>query len=96
MDFDTIKNKFPAFIIHVPELTPERSDYCLLNVQNAGYKNINLFKGVNGSNADEVNDALKLFNSPKFDYCCSKGNIGCNLSMLKVFLHIFENTELHC
>jgi len=91
IDFNLIQNNFPAFIIHVPELSPERTEYCLNNVKKAGYKNVNIFKGVNGKNQDEVNDALQLFNNPKYDKCCSKGNIGCNLSMLKVFLTIVQN-----
>ena len=90
MDFETIQ-KFPAFIINVPALSPERGESSYLNVKNAGYKNIILFKGVNGSNPDEVNEALNLFGNPKFDFWCSKGNIGCNLSMLKVMLTIVNN-----
>ena len=89
--FNLIQNNFPAFIIHVPELAPERTEYCITNVKKAGYKNVNIFKGVNGKNQDEVNDALQLFNNPKYDKWCSKGNIGCNLSMLKVFLTIVQN-----
>jgi GR25 family glycosyltransferase involved in LPS biosynthesis len=90
MDFETLQN-FPAFIINVPELSPERGDPAYLNVKNAGYKNIILFKGVNGKNENEVTEALNLFNNFKFDFWCSKGNIGCNLSMLKVMLNIVDN-----
>ena len=61
------------------------------NVKNSGYKNVIMFKGVNGKNEEEVKLALKLFNNPKYDRWCSKGNIGCNLSMLKVFLTIVQN-----
>jgi GR25 family glycosyltransferase involved in LPS biosynthesis len=91
MDFNSIQNTYPTFIIHVPELAPDRTDYVLENVKNAGYKNVNVFKGVNGTKVEEVDEALKLFNYPKFDRCCSKGNIGCNLSMLKVFLTVVTN-----
>ena len=90
MNFDAIQ-KFPTFIITVPELSPERGDTALKNVKNAGYKNIVLFNGVNGKNDEEVKEGLKIFNNPKFDFWCSKGNIGCNLSMLKVMLTIVNN-----
>lgn len=90
MNFENLQ-KFPTFIINVPELSPERGEPAYQNVKNAGYKNIIMFKGVNGKNENEVKEALKLFNNPKFDFWCSKGNIGCNLSMLKVFLNIVNN-----
>ena len=91
IDFNSIQNDYPAFIIHVPELAPVRTEYCLNNVKTAGYKNPILFKGVNGKNESEVKEALNLFNNPKYDRWCSRGNIGCNLSMLKVFLTIVQN-----
>jgi GR25 family glycosyltransferase involved in LPS biosynthesis len=90
MDFDYILRQ-PAFIIHVPDLSPERKTLAIENVKNAGYKNVFIFKGVNGTNQIEKEEALKLFNNPKFDRWCSNGNIGCNLSMLKVFLTIVQN-----
>lgn len=80
-----------TFVIHVPELAPERGKLLNNNLLNAGYTNINIFRGVNGNKPDEVNEALNIFNNPKFDMSCSKGNIGCNLSMLKVFKHIVDN-----
>ena len=70
IDFNSIQNNYPAFIIHVPELAPERTDYCLNNAKEAGYKIPILFKGVNGKNENEVNEALKLFNNPKYDRWC--------------------------
>jgi len=91
MDFNSIQSDFPAFIIHVPELAPERTEYCVQNVKAAGYKKIYIFKGVNGKKNEEIDEALKLFNNPIFDKWCSKGNIGCNLAMLKVFLSIVQN-----
>ena len=91
MNFSLLQNYFPTFIIHVPELAPERTEYCINNVKNAGYKNIHLFNGVNGKNLEEVKDALKLFNNPNYDRYCSKGNVGCNLSMLKVLKSIVDN-----
>jgi len=89
MNFNEILNQ-PAFIIHVPELAADRNEYAINNVKDAGYKNIILFNGVNGHKEEEVNIALKLFNIEKYDKWCSKGNIGCNLSMLKVLLTIIE------
>ena len=91
MDFNSIKNDYPAFIIHVPELCKDRKDYSYKNVVNAGYQKADIFRGVNGQNPTEVEEALKLFNNPKYDRWCSKGNVGCNLSMLKVFLTIVQN-----
>jgi len=90
MIFSDLLNS-PAFVIHVPELAPERGKQLNINLSNAGYTNINIFRGVNGIKQDEVEDALNIFGNPKFDIYCSKGNIGCNLSMLKVFKHIVDN-----
>jgi GR25 family glycosyltransferase involved in LPS biosynthesis len=91
MDLSEIQNNYPAFIIHVPELCSERSESCLKNVKNAGYKNAIIFNGVNGTNENEVNEALKLFNYPKFDSWIKGGGLGCNLSMLKVLLKIVQD-----
>ena len=90
MNFETLQN-LPAFIINVPELSHERGEVSYENVKKAGYKNIILFKGVNGKNENEVKEALNLFNNTKFDFWCSKGNIGCNLSMLKILLTIIND-----
>lgn len=90
MNFNEIQN-YPAFIINVAKLSPERGEPAYLNVKNAGYNNIILFKGINGKDEDEVKEALELFNNPKFDFWCSKGNIGCNLSMLKTLLIVVAN-----
>ena len=90
MIFSDLLNS-PAFVIHVPELSPERGEKLNDNLSNAGYRNVNIFRGVNGIKQNEVEEALKMFGNPKFDLYCSKGNIGCNLSMLKVFKHIVDN-----
>lgn len=92
MNFSELQEKYPAFIINVPDLTPDRAPESIKKtVEDAGYKNIILFKGVNGKKENEVREALELFGNPSYDYCCTRTNIGCNLSMLKVLKTIVEN-----
>jgi GR25 family glycosyltransferase involved in LPS biosynthesis len=76
----------------VPERSPERREICKSRVENAGYKNIIIFDGVNSSNQDDVNDAKKLFpRLPRFHPEVSPGQLGCSLSHLKVLRHIVIN-----
>ena len=46
MNFINILNK-PAFVIHVKELSPERSEFFTNNIKNAGYTDMRIFEGVN-------------------------------------------------
>jgi hypothetical protein len=92
MDFNKYLENNPAFIINVPERSPERREICKSRLENAGYKNIIIFDGVNSSKQEEVNDAVKLFpRLPGFHREVSPGQIGCTLSHLKVLRHIVDN-----
>ena len=92
MDFNKYLEKNPAFVIHVPELCPDRLELCKSRIVNAGYKNIIIFNGVNSSKQEETDDAMKLFpRLPGFDENTSLGQIGCTLSHLKVLRHIVDN-----
>ena len=92
MDFNKYLEKNPAFVIHVPELCPDRLELCKSRIVNAGYKIIIIFNGVNSSKQEETDDAMKLFpRLPGFDENTSLGQIGCTLSHLKVLRHIVDN-----
>jgi GR25 family glycosyltransferase involved in LPS biosynthesis len=92
MDFNKYLENNPAFVIHVPELSPDRPELCKSRIENAGYKNINIFNGVNSAIQGEIDDALKLFpRLPGFDENAGLGQIGCTLSHLKVLRHIVVN-----
>lgn len=90
MNFDNLFNS-PAFVIHVPNLSPERKDFFSKNIKNAGYNNIIIFNGVNGYDNDEVNNIIKMYKNIKFDNYMSKGMIGCFLSHIKLYSHIIKN-----
>jgi GR25 family glycosyltransferase involved in LPS biosynthesis len=92
MDFNKYLENNPAFVIHVPELCPDRLELCKSRIVKAGYKNINIFNGVNSSKQGEIDDAMKLFpRLPGFDENAGLGQIGCTLSHLKVLRHIIDN-----
>jgi GR25 family glycosyltransferase involved in LPS biosynthesis len=90
MNFYNLLNK-PAFVIHVNELSPERSDFFTNNIKNAGYTDMRIFKGVNARNKDELNMTFKNFNNPKIHKDLSKGQIGCLFSHLKLYQYIISN-----
>ena len=92
MEFNKYIENNPAFIIHVSELCGERIEICKTRVENAGYKNIVLFNGVNSSKQEEIDEAMKLFpRLPGFDKDETPGKLGCTLSHLKVLRHIIDN-----
>jgi glycosyl transferase family 25 len=92
MDFNKYLENNPAFIINVLERSPERREICKSRLENAGYKNIIIFNGVNSSKQEEVNNAKKLFPKlPGFHREVSPGQLGCTLSHLKVLRHIVDN-----
>jgi len=92
MDFNKYLDNNPAFVIHVPELCPDRLKLCKSRIVNAGYKNIIIFNGVNSSKQEETDEAMKLFpRLPGFDENTNLGQLGCTLSHLKVLRHIVDN-----
>lgn len=90
MNFSDILNK-PAFVIHVNELSPERSEFFTKNIKNAGYTDMKIFEGVNAKNKDKLNDVLNSFNNPKIHKDFSNGGIGCLFSHLNLYKHIINN-----
>ena len=81
MNFINILNK-PAFVIHVKELSPERSEFFTNNIKNAGYTDMRIFEGVNAKKKDELNMILNNFNNPKIHKDFSNGGVGCLFSHL--------------
>ena len=93
MDFNKYLENAPAFIINVLERSPERREICKSRVENAGYKNIIIFNGVNSDIREELDEAKKLFpRLPGFDTNhTGPSQIGCTLSHLKVLRYISDN-----
>jgi GR25 family glycosyltransferase involved in LPS biosynthesis len=80
-----------TFVIHLSKKNPNRYNFFYNNIKNAGYKNINIFEGVNGSNISEVSQVLELFGNPKINNKMSGGQLGCLLSHLKLYKYIIDN-----
>jgi GR25 family glycosyltransferase involved in LPS biosynthesis len=83
--------KNPTFVIHIEELSPERKPFFMNMLNCAGYKDIHIFKGVNGNNNKEVEELKDMFNIAKFDNSMNGGQVGCLLSHLKLLKHIVDN-----
>ena len=81
----------PAFVIHLKNKSPERTGFFTKNINNAGFKNMSIFEGVDASNPNILEETMKQFPKIKFDKELSKGQIGCCLSHFKVLLHIIQN-----
>jgi glycosyl transferase family 25 len=90
MDFNTILNS-PAFVIHIPELSPERTEFFKKNITEAGFKNLIIFNGVNAKNYEEVTKITSNYYNIKFEKSLASGQIGCFLSHLKLYNHIIRN-----
>lgn len=81
----------PAFVIHLQRCT-ERKPVFMKNITNAGFKDIRIFNGVDGSIIENIRDAkLKLEKNIIFDPEVSFGAIGCALSHFLVLKHIIDN-----
>lgn len=87
---DIILN-LPTFVIHLSKKNPERYNLFYNNIKNAGYKNINVFEGVDGSNLIETKQILESLGNPKINNNMGKGQLGCLLSHLKLYKHIINN-----
>lgn len=81
----------PSFVIHLTKKYPERKNFFLNNIKNAGYQNINIFDAVDGYDENELNETLKIFNYPLIDKSLGKGQKGCLLSHLKLYKYIIDN-----
>lgn len=88
---ENILNK-PAFVIHLKQKAPERTEFFTKNILNAGYSNMIIFEAVDASNPEIKEQAMAMFPKiPGFDKELSNGQIGCCLSHFKVLLHIIKN-----
>jgi hypothetical protein len=85
----------PSFVIHINELCADRKDFFMNSITGAGFTNINIFNGINGTKTDEVILAMKNLNISAFDPEVSAGQMGCALSHLLVLKKIVdENIQL--
>jgi len=78
----------PAFVIHLPRCK-DRLPYVKEQLQRSGYTNITVYNAVDGSQPSDVEEALRLFHSPKLDNI-KPGAIGCLLTHMKMLNHIIE------
>jgi glycosyl transferase family 25 len=76
----------PCFVIHLPKNKERLSVYHKL--VNAGYQQIHLFEGVNGSQTSSVRLALARLRQPPIDPKISTGALGCLLSHLTLLQKI--------
>jgi GR25 family glycosyltransferase involved in LPS biosynthesis len=81
----------PAFVIHLKNKSQERQHFFTKNINNAGFKDMNIFEAVDASDPSILEETMKQFPKIKFDKELSKGQIGCCLSHFKVLLHIIQN-----
>ena len=95
MNFNTIINK-PVFVIHIEELSPDRTNFFKQNISNAGYTDITIFEGVNASNPDTLNDCIKEFGNVNLHKDLGGGQKGCLFSHLKLYKHIIKNNIPIC
>jgi GR25 family glycosyltransferase involved in LPS biosynthesis len=80
----------PAFVIHLESLV-ERRNFFSKNIADAGYTNMQIFKGVDARVPSEYNAALGTFGNPLVSFEPSKGSIGCVLSHLTLLKHIMDH-----
>jgi hypothetical protein len=79
-----------AFVINVHDLAPNRKEFFLPNIRDAGFKEIVIFDGVNGTDDKQVQDALSLFNYPTIEAKVGRSQLGCMLSHMKLLRKIID------
>lgn len=95
MQFDMILQE-PAFVIHIEEYSPERTDFFKTNIQNAGYTDIRVFEGVKANKIDELTNCITEFWNVKLHKDLGAGQKGCLFSHLKLYKHIIKNNISIC
>lgn len=95
MDFKYILNQ-PAFVIHIEELSPNRTNFFKKNIEEAGYTDMRIFEGVKAINSDELNSCINEFNNVKLHKDLGAGQKGCLFSHLKLYKHIIKNNIPIC
>jgi hypothetical protein len=95
MNFNYILNQ-PAFVIHIEELSPNRTSFFKKNVTEAGYTDMRIFKGVNASNIEELDNCIKEFGNVKLHKDLGNGQKGCLFSHLNLYKHIISNNIPIC
>jgi GR25 family glycosyltransferase involved in LPS biosynthesis len=86
---DVILNA-PAFVIHLESLQ-SRKDFFTKNINDAGFTDMRIFKGVDARINSEFEEAKQLFGNPLISSEPSKGSMGCVFSHFKVLKYIIDN-----
>lgn len=95
MDFDFILSQ-PAFVIHIEELSPDRTSFFTNNILNAGYTDMRIFEGVNSHKPEVLNECMNEFGNKPLHKDLGRGQIGCLFSHLKLYKHIILNNIQVC
>ena len=95
MDFNFIL-KQPAFVIHIEELSPDRTTFFTNNIINAGYTDMRIFEGVKASDCEQLNKCITEFGNVKLHKDLGNGQKGCLFSHLKLYKHIISNNIQIC
>jgi GR25 family glycosyltransferase involved in LPS biosynthesis len=95
MNFNYILNQ-PAFVIHIEELSADRTNFFTNNIINAGYTDMRIFEGVKASDSDQLNKCITEFGNVKLHKDLGNGQKGCLFSHLKLYKHIISNNIPVC
>ena len=82
----------PVFVVNL-DRCPERLAATTKNIKDAGFKNVNRFRAVDGRNENELVEGWEAHGNPSFDaarveFVKYKGEQGCALSHLNLWSHI--------
>jgi GR25 family glycosyltransferase involved in LPS biosynthesis len=95
MNLNYILNQ-PAFVVHIDEYSPDRSDFFKKNITEAGYTDMRIFEGVKAKNTDELNKCINEFGNVNLHKDLGAGQKGCLFSHLKLYRHIISNNIKVC
>jgi hypothetical protein len=95
MNFNYILNQ-PAFVIHIEELSPNRTSFFKKNINESGYTDMRIFEGVNAKNREELEICIKEFGNIKLHKDLGAGQKGCLFSHLKLYKHIISKNIQVC
>jgi len=80
----------PAFVIHIDKFSNIRKEFFSKNIKNAGYKDIRIFNGIDGTNAKACDDAIKKLGDIKIDSKIVTSSKGCLLSHFLLLKKIID------
>jgi len=95
MDFNFILNQ-PAFVVHIQEYSPERTNYFKKNITEAGYTDMRIFEGVKAKDPNILNECINEFGNIKLHEYLGAGQKGCLFSHLKLYKYIISNNIHVC